>query len=65
LLTFEQELQTKIIEVSRECLAKDQEIETLKRRHKEDKTAVIKEKAQVEVELAKMRAESARLRVEV
>ena len=65
IMTLEQELATKITEVSREVLLKDQEIESLRRRHKEDKNGVVKDKAAVEVELAKTRAENARLKVEV
>jgi hypothetical protein len=34
LITLEQELQGKISEVSRECMAKDQEIDALKKRQK-------------------------------
>lgn len=65
ILLLEQELQTKIGEVSRECFLKDQEIEVIKRRHKEDKNAVIKEKTGAEIEVAKLRADNARLRVEI
>ena len=64
-MTLEQELASKIAEVSREVMAKDQEIESLRRRHKEDKNGVIKDKAAVEVELAKAKAENAKLKVEV
>lgn len=63
IMLFEQELQTKIGEVSRECFLKDQEIDSIRRRHKEDKMSVIKEKSSIEIELAKTRAENARLRV--
>ena len=42
-------MQTKIAEVSRECFVKDQEIEAIRKRHKDDKNAVIKEKASGEV----------------
>ena len=35
---------------------KDQEIEAIRKRHKDDKNAVIKEKASGEVEIAKLRA---------
>lgn len=65
ILLLEQELQTKIAEVSRECLLKDQEAEAQRRRHKEEKAAILKEKAQMDMELAKLRIDNARLRVEL
>ena len=65
ILLLEQQLQTKIAEVSRECFVKDQEIEAIRKRHKDDKNAVIKEKASGEVQIAKLRAENARLRVQI
>jgi hypothetical protein len=65
ILLLEQELQSKIAEVSRECLLKDQEAEAQRRRHKEEKAAILKEKAQMDMELAKLRIDNARLRVEL
>lgn len=56
IIIMEQELQSKIQEVSKECLAKDEEIEKIKRRSKEEKTAMTKEKSILELELSKFRA---------
>jgi len=49
LVIYEQELQSKISEVSKECLHKDEEIERIKRKHKEEKSAMIKEKSVLEL----------------
>lgn len=45
LVLLEQELQTKISEVSRQLLSKDEEIDQLKKKNKEDKLNFSKEKA--------------------
>lgn len=65
IIVMEQELQSKINEISREVFLKDEEIERLKRKHKEEKTAAIKEKSAIDLELAKFRADNAKLKVEL
>ncbi len=38
-------------------------MERLKKRHKDEKTVIIKEKSQLDLEIAKFRAENAKLKV--
>ena len=65
LVVYEQEVQNKIQEVSREVFLKDEEIERLKRRYKDENTTMIKERSALELEMSKLKADNARLRVEL
>ena len=64
IVLLEQELQSKISEVSRQLLSKDEEIDQLRKKNKEDKLNSTKEKAAMELEIQRLRNENTKIRID-